>query len=161
MAFRIRVDADESLSMTQRAARMQGAKTGLAVAAVHLQGQFARYPRRRKVAFSEILSRSDEKRKAQLRGFFKRLKKGLIEVPYRRGLSPSSSKLGQSWTTQASNGGFTQTVGTAAPYAPLVHSARKQTRFHKVTGWKTDEQIVKEQSSNLVRIVAQYIEQDI
>lgn len=147
--------------MTQRAARMQGAKTGLAAAAVHLQGQFARYPRRRTISAGEVWSRDATKRKRQIRGFFAKLKKGLIEVPYRRGMSPGSRKLGQSWTTQASNGGFTQTVGTRAPYAPLVHSARKQTRFHKVTGWKTDEQIVKEQAPNLVRIVAQHIEQDV
>jgi hypothetical protein len=75
--------------------------------------------------------KSDKER----RGFFYYLRRGLIEVPYRRGQSPRSERLGKKWVVTRLTGGHWLVYNTAS-YAPLVHG-RKRTRYHKRTGWLT------------------------
>ncbi len=74
--------------------------------------------------------------------FLRAVKEGRIEVPYRRQYSPTSQRLGPSWTV-ATEGGQTF-VGTRVTYAPYVQSAAHQQPFHADTGWKTDEQAARE-----------------
>jgi hypothetical protein len=74
------------------------------------------------------------------RGFFAKLKSGEIEVPYRRGQSPGSEKLGQSWTVRRENMGFRAIIGTNVSYAQLVQDSAKQTSYHRGTGWITTKQ---------------------
>lgn len=124
---------DKALS---NAVRLRAVKTGLASAALELAGEFKRYPpvRRGKQPF---------RTRKQQRAFFAMLRKGQIDVPYVRGSSRKSQKLGQSWTTKASAGGLTQTVGTAVRYAKWVHDDREQSQYHKVTGWRTVTTVAK------------------
>ena len=74
-------------------------------------------------------------------GFFARLKSGEIEVPYRRGQSPGSKKLGQSWTVKTENAGFRAIIGTGVSYSRLVQDSAKQTSYHRHTGWITTKQV--------------------
>lgn len=80
-------------------------------------------PRRRKQAFT-----SDRQR----RGFFAKLKKGEISVPYRR----SGDTLGR-WSITPMSGGAR--LRNTSPHAPWIHSAKKQAAYH-AGNWKTDQE---------------------
>lgn len=54
-----------------------------------------------------------------------------------------SQDIRHSWTGKP-HGETGYIVGTRATYAPYVQSSEHQTEQHKATGWKTDEQAVKE-----------------
>lgn len=136
-----------------RAGRSTGFKAGLAAAAVELAGEMKRYPpvRRGPQPF---------KTRKQQRAFFAMLKSGEIDVPYRRGMSRNSKKLGQSWTTQASNQGFTQTVGTAVSYAKWVVGT-SQSGYHKQTGWKRVDVVAREFERRAVSIISARIAREL
>ena len=151
----VKINTSPVYQLLDRLRQMKGAKLGLAVAALHLKGKMAKYPAHTPRPQAPYWSAK------QRRGFFALLKKGEIEVPYRRGMSSKSQKLGQSWTNEARNGGLTQVIGTAVHYAPRVQSAAKQTQYHKVTGWKTEKQVIEEEANNVNRIVNQYVQKDL
>lgn len=87
----------------------------------------------------------------QRRGFFAKLKAGEIEVPYRRGISPGSRKLGQSWSVEASE--HEAIVGTRVGYGPLVQARADQARYHQVTGWRTEADVVERYGGRAAEIV--------
>lgn len=60
--------------------------------------------------------------------------------------------LGRRWTTriERSGNGLVGKVGNNTEYGPLVQSSRFQTRFHKRTGWTTDDQVVREEQAAIV-----------
>ena len=88
------------------------------------------------------------------RWFFWALKKGLIEVPYRRGQSPGSEKLTTSWLSQAamkiSANGQRGELGNDASYGPLVQDVKRQTAYHRKTGWVTTQGVLKESTPAIV-----------
>jgi hypothetical protein len=113
--------------------------TGMKQITEIVRGEFAEYPARRygvKVTFTSPKQR---------RGFFAKLRSGEIEVPYRRGASPGSEKLGSSWVKEVRSTGATNVVGfvqTVVSYAGLVHG-KLQTAMHKGTGWRTVDVMLK------------------
>jgi hypothetical protein len=74
----------------------------------------------------------------QRRWFFWALAHGAIQVPYRRGQSPGSKNLQQSWTTKMLSDTSVQ-VGTQVPYGPLLMSAGSQSKYAEAQGWRTIE----------------------
>ena len=124
---------------------------GMKAGAIHLKGKIAKYPQvsRRPQPFVS---------NKQRRGFFAKLRSGEIEVPYRRGTSPGSERLGQSWTVKARDGGLTQVVGTDTTYGQLVQDRLKQTLYHKTTGWKTTEDVTEQEGNEVVRGVKREID---
>ena len=135
----------ELQKIMQKVGSLQPVQTGLKSAALYVKGQIAKYPpvSRRPQPFVSDLQR---------RGFFAKLKSGEIDVPYKRGISSKSERLGQSWTIQASNGGLAQTVGSDTSYGPLVQDIGRQTRYHRETGWKTIQE-VKERATLEVSLI--------
>lgn len=73
----------------------------------------------------------------QQRFFFWALKNGIIEVPYRRGLSPGTQDMKNKWQVRVA-GQFTYIAENAATYSSLV-MGRKQTLYHKRGDWKTTD----------------------
>jgi hypothetical protein len=66
----------------------------------------------------------------------------------------TSEQLSSRWRTVILPDGRGKIENTAS-YAPLVHSARKQTRRHRRTGWRTDEQAVRTlMNDNTLKTVA-------
>lgn len=127
-------------------------QTGLEAGAQYLKSQIAVYPPSRH-------GPQPFKNDKQRRGFFARLKSGEIEVPYRRGISPSSQKLGQSWGVVAKP--LEATVGTRVSYAPLVQSKADQTRYHKATGWVTAEDVKERHGERALVIVKEMLLRDL
>lgn len=60
--------------------------------------------------------------------------------------------LGRRWThkIERSGSGLTGKVGNNTTYGPWVQSQQFQTRFHQRTGWRTDEQAVKDNEEAIV-----------
>lgn len=70
-----------------------------------------------------------------------------------KGGKRTSEKYGQRWTHKvdpAPGGGLIGRVGNNASYGPLVGSAKFQAKIHKRTGWRTDEQAVKDNEAAIV-----------
>jgi len=86
----------------------------------------------------------------QRRGFFAKLRKGEITVPYRR-----TDGLKHGWNVTTSNAGLTATVGNSVKYGPLVQSAEKQTGYHATTGWITDREVVANERQIVLDLLAQ------
>lgn len=102
-----------------------------------------------------IWSSDPEKRKKQIRGFFARLKEGLIEVPYRRG-GLNSQNLGKSWTTKKESE-TKYIIGNSTDYGPLVMDASRQTRFHKRSGWPTTQGLLAKNKSRIENIAIEMV----
>ena len=84
--------------------------------------------------------------------FFWALKHGKIEVPYRRGQSPGSEKLGASWTKRVRRGsqGIVATIGTKASYARLVMDDKRQATIHRGR-WQTVQKVMKDKQREVKR----------
>ncbi len=88
---------------------------------------------------------SDKQRK----WFWANFRAGKLDLPYRRGQSPGSKRMGSKWTTRFRDAGLTGVVGNNVSYGILVQG-EKQTQYHAKTGWKTME-TVKEQERETVQ----------
>lgn len=127
----------------------------------HVKGKIAVYPVERHG--EAIWSVDPEKRKKQLRGFFYHLKRGDIEVPYRRGISPNSQTLGRRWTigeVVKRENGYELSVGNNASYGPFVQDREKQTRYHQLTGWVTTQDVVETEGPIITEMIGKAIEQE-
>lgn len=142
------------LRKIKRIEQMERVKAALKAAAVHVKGKIATYPGpgHRPQPF-----KSDKQR----RGFFAKLKKGEIEVPYRRGSSPGSQRLGTRWTVESRNDGWTQVIGNNASYGPLVQGPQTQTSYHATTGWKTTAQVADAEAATVTQYVTRAIEREL
>lgn len=117
----------------------------LKAAGANIKAEMQAYPQQktgRKMAF---------KSEKQRRYFFWALKRGLIEVPYRRGLSPGSSNLKQLWRVVLVSPVRVE-IQNSARYAKWVHSAKDQALIHKGT-WITDEQAVAKHKDTTVALI--------
>lgn len=85
-------------------------------------------PRRQKQAF---------KTAKQRRGFFAKLRKGQITVPYRR-TDDALNRWGQPVKQERS-----VALRNTSPHARWVHSSKQQASYHK-GNWKTDEGVAEE-----------------
>lgn len=145
--------ADKLISRLKTIEQMNRVKASVQLAATFLKGKIAQYPpvsRRPNM----MLRGNSEKAKAMRRGFFYHLNKGDIQVPYVRGVSKNSEKLGQSWTVRKSAGGFNAIIGTSVSYAPLVQSREDQAKYHQWSGWITTygvEHLYGQQAINFVK----------
>jgi hypothetical protein len=152
LADGIRIEGlPELQKIMQRVGSLQPVKNGLKSAALHVKGKIAQYPpvSRRPQPFVSDLQR---------RGFFAKLRSGQIEVPYRRGISSQSQRLGQSWTIKEQKAGLTQVIGSDTTYGPLVQAKESQTRYHKETGWKTTETVIERETAEVNRIVKSVVD---
>ena len=144
----------ELLLQLKRVEQLERIKAAMRAAAVHLKGKIATYPGpgHRPQPF-----KTDKQR----RGFFAKLKDGQIEVPYRRGASPGSQRLGTRWTIASRNSGLTQVIGNNASYGPLVQGPDKQTSYHATTGWRTTEQVVETERETVVNFLRKAVEDEL
>ena len=90
----------------------------------------------------------------QRRWFFWALKKGKIEVPYRRGSSPGSEKLGASWTQKVRRAmrGIEAIIGSNASYGPWVMDKANQARIHQGR-WPTVQDVAKRRTNDMQKLL--------
>lgn len=142
---------DDLLARVTKLAQLRQLQAAVKAAATHVKGKAAQYPSGNQHRQQDFVSAK------QRRGFFAKLRKGEIEVPYRRGVSPNSETLGRKWAITTSNNGLTATVGNNVSYGPLVQGPGTQTRYHATTGWKTTDEIADAER----QIVVEFLEQEL
>lgn len=119
---------------------------------VHIKGRISAYPMGNQHRPQPFVSEKQRKY------FFWALREGLIEVPYRRGQSPGSEDLAQSWWTK-SEGALKVLVGNDTSYGPLVQGPGTQTAYHQATGWKTTDDVVEEESEFVLNEIKKKVDQ--
>lgn len=150
----------ELLEKIDDLSKLRKTKAAIKQAAVYLKGEVSRYPKRS--SRPNPLLRGDSAKAQRMRaGFFAKLRSGEIEVPYRRGLSPGSEKLGQSWNVRTEKQGFRAIIGTNASYAELVQSSAKQTSYHRHTGWITTKQVKLLYGKEAIRQIQQALRNEV
>lgn len=128
-------DSDLDITGIEAASRLIGQDLRPVLDAVILaislevQGRIAPYPsaRRQKQPFTSAKQR---------RGFFAKLRKGQIRVPYRR-----SGQLGQKWVADTGSGQIR--VRNTRRGAKFVHSDKDQARYHR-GNFKTDKGVAEQ-----------------
>ena len=70
----------------------------------------------------------------------------------------TSETLGRKWTVASRDRGFTQVVGNNVSYGPFVQSAEEQAKIHGKRGWKTDQQVIDEESDTVLDFVKDEID---
>jgi hypothetical protein len=73
----------------------------------------------------------------------------------------SSETLGRKWTIKAINKGLTVTVGNNVSYGINVHNEPDQPLFHKRRGWKTIQDVAKDEAPKVREIVSGSIREEI
>lgn len=142
---------DEKLA---RMMRSDGLRRGIRAGALYLRGKVGTYPpvSRRKVG--QYLTAK------QIRFLHAASKSGDIEIPYRRGASPGSERMGLRWELKATNGGLTQTIGNNSSYINYVQGD-DQSVYHRLTGWEKVEDIVDDEEEEVFNIINREMQREV
>jgi hypothetical protein len=87
------------------------------------------------------------------RYFFWALREGIITVPYRRTMN-----LQHRWTVKGMKGGLQQIIGNNAAYGPMVQDPNEQTAYHQKTGWRTTDEVAREETENVLREIKKEVD---
>jgi hypothetical protein len=150
----------ELLEKIDDLSKLTKTKAAIKQAAVFLEGKIKKYPKQSRRP-NPMLRGNSAKAQRMRAGFFARLRSGEIEVPYRRGLSPGSEKLGQSWNVRTESQGFRAIVGTGVSYAQLVQDSAEQTSYHRRTGWSTTKQVALMYGKEAIRQIRQALRTEV
>jgi len=140
--------------------QLKRVKAAVRESAVFLRGKLAKYPRVSRRRNLALYGNTDRARRMRA-GFFWHLKNGDIDVPYYRGKSRGSEKLGQSWTIEQPAGTLKAIVGTNVSYAPLVQDRDEQSTYHRQTGWVTAQGVVNLYGAEVTRRIEQAIQDEV
>jgi hypothetical protein len=147
----IRIEGmNELLKRIDSVQKLKFVKSAMVAGGNVMRGYIATYPSSLANYTNPLLYGKTEKAAKMRRGYFARLKKGAIEVPYRRGQSPGSEKLGQSWKVTTRNYGLTAVVGTSVKYARRVQDRKNQTIGHGKTGWVTVQDVAEQHGREVI-----------
>lgn len=124
-------------------------------AGTHVREKVSKYPPRKYVSIQDIGGWASDR---QRRFFFWALRTGRIEVPYRRGQSPGSEDLGQSWAVKTEKQGMSAVIGNDASYGPFVQDKSRQSRMHKAIGWKTAQDVADEEEDTVLKLIQQAVD---
>ncbi len=140
---------DEAVKKLTTMAQLRKVHAGIRDAGMYLKGKMAIYPPRKHITIASLGGwKSDKQRK----WFFANLRKGTIDVPYRRGQSPGSEDLANKWTSKYDKNKFQAVVGNDASYARLV-MGKKQTEMMKRIGWKKVDVIAKDETRKVQELM--------
>lgn len=160
----------ELMALVKRMDDLKPVKASVKVAAIYLKGKMAVYPAQKRpsrasiyglrpltiTAFGkhQVTVMSPFKTAKQHMYFFAALRKGQLDVPYRRGSSPSSETFGRRWAVQTENYGMRAVVGNNASYGPLLMDDEQQSLYARAVGWRTVQAIMREERDAVTEIVA-------
>lgn len=122
--------------------QLEAIKPALQAAALHVKGKIAVYP-----------PASEANTPGQKRW-------------YERGYGPrwpgggrkTSEILGKRWSIKGRDNGLTQIVGNNASYAVYVQSKAHQAWFHAKRNWKTDREVLDDESETIVKFLSDAVE---
>jgi len=114
-----------------------------------IETAFKKYPTRNSPTRASVYGSTFASEK-QRRYFFWAMRSGAIQVPYRRGQSPGSKNLQQSWTTKMLSDTSVQ-VGTAVGYGALLMDDERQSKYAEAQGWRTVQARIVDVTPDLTR----------
>lgn len=77
-------------------------------------------------------------------------KRGIGTVLASGAVRRTSERLGSRWQTRVLRGGLRGIVENATSYVLWVHDKIKQASFHRRRGWKTDEEVIEQESRTIL-----------
>jgi hypothetical protein len=125
------------------------AKAGIKAAALHIKGKIAKYP-----PGSDANIPGPYPKRWYIRGAGQYWARADGSV----GRRLTSEDLGQRWTIQELNGGFGAKVGNNVSYGKFVQDADYQASFHKRRGWKTTQDVAKEEADEVNDLIRKEVE---
>jgi hypothetical protein len=140
---------EELIRKLEKLGRLDKVHAGIRSAGMYIKGLMTVYPAQTHIPLSAVGGFKTDKSR---RYFFWALKKGIIDVPYRRGQSSGSEALGRKWTSKYNRNKFESVIGNNATYARLVMGG-KQTKMMKMIGWKTVDKVAKEETKKVGEMV--------
>jgi len=149
MSSEVRIEGlDKLLHKINNVVGLRAAKAALQAGAVYIKGRIAVYP-----AATIANSPSNPSGRWYERGYGTRwaLRTGGL------GGRKTSETLARKWTTASEAGGLRQVVGNNVSYGEFVQGD-KQNRIHAGRGWKTAEQVAKEETDTVVNFVKSEID---
>lgn len=148
---------DALLAKVDTLAKLEMVGGALLAGGAHISGAMQVYPPATRPTRASVYGQAFQSDR-QRRFFFAAMRKGLIQVPYRRGQSPGSRNMKQGWTVAASNNGLTVEIGNIAPYGPLVQGAGTQSRYMAAVGWRTEQAVLDREAPAVVELLHDAIE---
>lgn len=148
---------DKLVRKIETLAEMKAVAGALLAAGAHISGQMKIYPPANRPTRKSVYGKSFVSDR-QRRYFFWAKRKGLIQVPYRRGQSPGSRNLKQQWTVAANESGLRVEIANSTPYGPLVQGQGRQTLYAKAIGWQTDAQVLERERPRVVQYLKSAID---
>ena len=131
----------ELKKIMQKVGSLRPVKRALAKGATHLRGEIRVYPKQRP--------------SVDPRWFYKR-GVGSIYLPTGKTYKTSEDHA-NSWTGKSRHTGLTWTIGSDTTYGPFLQDDKKQTRYHKQTGWKTTDDVIEAEQDEVLRFVQQEV----
>lgn len=135
---------EKVLNRLKKAGDNKRLRAAVTAAAIHVKGKVAIYPPRKLGRAGNFVS---ARQKRQFAGM---VQMGYRDFPYKRGISGRSERHGQSWTYTTASSGLSATVGSDTSYGKLLQSPKHQTEFHRAGGWKTIEEVMKEEQPKVL-----------
>ena len=132
-------------------AKLKGAKRGLKSGAKHIEGTIKEYAPKSEANVAKSHGRWYE------RGWGSRYKRLDGAVTGKK----TSETLGRKWTTASRAGGLQQMIGNNASYAEFVHDEEKQAKIHGDRGWKTDEQVLREEGDQVLEFIQHEVDREL
>lgn len=137
--------------LLQRIARIQNAdstiiKPAITAGLAVLQDDISEYFPKKKGAFSRLAT------PRQRRAYWAKVKSG--EARHDDNGYVRTNHTGRKWTTAVNRKGrgVVGILGNNAPAAKWMHSAKHQQKFHAETGFRTDEEVVKDNERKVLQI---------
>jgi len=139
---------DELLKKINTLEQMDGVKNAMRAAALHVKGKIAEYP-----------PESEANRPGRIPSWYERgwgTKWNLAGGG--TGGIKTSETLGRRWTIGKRDNGLTQVIGNNASYGPQVQDERNQAPFHKRRGWKTIQDVAKDETDEVLKFIKDEVE---
>ena len=132
-------------------AKLKGAKRGLKAGAEHIEGTIKVYAPKSEANVPKSHGRWYE------RGWGSKYKRldGVVTG------KKTSKTLRTKWSTKSRAKGLQWVIGNNASYARFVHSAEEQAKIHGRRGWKTDEQVLKSESDEVLQFIQREVEKEL
>jgi hypothetical protein len=140
---------DKLVRKIETLAQLKAVGGALLAGGAHLKTHMQVYPSANRPTRKSVYGRSFQSDR-QRRFFFWAMRKGIIQVPYRR---KAAGGLAGRWTVTPSENGLRVEVANATPYGPLMQAKARQTLYAKAVGWQTDAQVLARETP----VVVQYL----
>ena len=132
-------------------AKLKGAKRGLKAGAEHIEGKIKEYAPKSDANVAKSHGRWYE------RGWGSKYRRLDGTVTGKK----TSETLRDEWSTKSRNSGLMQIVGNNASYNIYVHSEKDQAGFHGDRGWKTDEQVLRDEGDKVLEFIQKEVEREL